>query len=467
MGRSAYFDERVQKQADDTIKQVVGDFTNGTCNVVGERFAGVVMAPAGAGKSFLGTTAVARAVESREGQLSTVAVGTPTNDQAYSFVDTLSDRFRELDVAFVHSQDHRLPEHVATRPNVHDIEAKDAAHHTVVVGTLDKLGDAYARDALPEFSYLVVDEAFQADGGKYFKVAGLSDRHLLIGDYGQLEPFNTMQDPGRWRGLPEDPTQTSVAVLRRNHSSCAEYKLPITRRLPPSALPVIQAFYPKHDFSSWTLPDARAARLAPAKARGGLAALDAALESMTNRGWAWLRLPSTPVLTADPLTIDVITSLVRRLKVRSLERRDEKTRGQWRHVSEDDVAVVVSHNDQKGYLRVALAAAGLADVRVDTANKLQGLQFDFVIAWHPLAGLPEGDAFHLEPGRLCVMLTRHRHGCIVVGRRSDPDLVDELPPAGETWIGHDSDPVLDGWMAHSLVFASLGNFAVDLGSDDR
>lgn len=100
-------------------------------------------------------------------------------------------------------------------------------------------------------------------------------------------------------------------------------------------------------------------------------------------------------------------------------------------------------------------------VRVDTANKLQGLEFDLVVAWHPLAGLPDADGFHLDPGRLCVMLTRHRHACIVVGRAADADLVDGVPSDNEVWLGHDSDPVLDGWFTHRLVFERLEHIAID------
>jgi hypothetical protein len=459
---SSFFDAAVARAADKTIGDISSAFVSSSCNLANGRFAGIVMAPAGAGKSYLGASVVADAIESSNGQPCTIAVATPTNDQAFSFADTLTSRFSDLDVAYVHATNRRLPEDLAARANLHDIEAAEARAHPVIVGTLDKLGDAFARGTLPEFGYLLIDEAFQADGSKYFKVGGLADRHMLIGDYGQLEPFTTMQDPGRWRGLPEDPTQTAVSVLERNHPGVTRYKLPITRRLPPSALPVVRSFYPNHDFSAWTKPDARGARLQPSRRRNRGAAIDAALDRMASRGWSWVRLPDTPVVTADPLTIGVITDLVRQGLARGLELRDEKTRGRWRTANEDDIAVVVSHNDQKDYLRVALRAAGLEGVRVDTANKLQGLQFEFVVAWHPLAGLPEGDAFHLEPGRLCVMLTRHRHGCVVVGRGADPDLVDELPRAGETWIGHDADPVLDGWMAHRLVFEALDPFAVDV-----
>jgi hypothetical protein len=103
-------------------------------------------------------------------------------------------------------------------------------------------------------------------------------------------------------------------------------------------------------------------------------------------------------------------------------------------------------------------------VVVETANKLQGLEFEVVVVWHPLAGLPEPDAFHLDPGRLCVLLTRHRHACLVVGRAGDQELLeDQPPPPTPAYLGCDPDPVLDGWEVHRQVFAALEPFRVALG----
>lgn len=128
----------------------------------------------------------------------------------------------------------------------------------------------------------------------------------------------------------------------------------------------------------------------------------------------------------------------------------------------DRVAVGVSHNDQKDCLRAELDAAGLDAVKVETANKLQGLQFEVVVAWHPLAGLPDPEWFHLDPGRLCVLMTRHRQACIVVGRASDRRLVEGMPPSTPAFLGWDPDPVLDGWAAHQAVFAGLEPHRVSL-----
>jgi hypothetical protein len=127
------------------------------------------------------------------------------------------------------------------------------------------------------------------------------------------------------------------------------------------------------------------------------------------------------------------------------------------------VAVGVCHNDQKDLLRVALAARGLSGVVVETANKLQGLEFEVVVVWHPLAGLPEPDAFHLDPGRLCVLLTRHRQACVVVGRTGDEELLEgQLPPPTPAYLGWDPDPVLDGWEIHGQVFGALAPVRVTL-----
>jgi hypothetical protein len=128
---------------------------------------------------------------------------------------------------------------------------------------------------------------------------------------------------------------------------------------------------------------------------------------------------------------------------------------EWQELRPERVAIGVSHNDQKDILRSCLDEMGHRNVVVETANKLQGLEFDMVIAWHPLAGLPDADEFHLDPGRLCVLLTRHRHACVVVGRMSDRRLLDEIPPSTRAYIGWDPDPVYQGWQIHEAVFAAL------------
>ncbi len=160
------------------------------------------------------------------------------------------------------------------------------------------------------------------------------------------------------------------------------------------------------------------------------------------------------MLTADPATAGVIVDLVTRLLARGARATCENRTG-FEALRPTDVAVGVSHNDQKDLLRALLDHAGLQSIVVDTANRLQGLTYEVIVAWHPLAGAAVTDAFHLDPGRLCVLLTRHRQACIVVGRDTDRALLDGVPPATPGYLGWDPDPVLDGWDAHESVFNLL------------
>ena len=89
-------------------------------------------------------------------------------------------------------------------------------------------------------------------------------------------------------------------------------------------------------------------------------------------------------------------------------------------------------------------------------NPAQGLEFSTVFYWHSLSGLAIADPFHLDPGRTCVGLTRHRHACVIVGREGgDRDLLRGFPPATPAFVDWDSDPLLDGWDAHRQIYAGL------------
>lgn len=411
----------------------------------------VVSAPAGAGKTGFVVEAVA-AARRREMR---VAVGTPTNEQAFSLVRRLAESNRRQTVTFVPASTVSLPPVTAQLPNVRQVKAAQTNDAEVIVGTLNKLGDAFSRGDLAEVDALFVDESYQADSSKYFAVGGVASLHMLVGDGGQLSPFSTIDDPNYWRGLPEDPLQTAVGVLLRNHPGTPVHQLPITRRLDSRAAAVAQAFYPDLQFSAAVLPGVRELSLSRAMTispRGRL--IDGALDRAATNGWAHIELPTAPVLTADPEILDLITSLVDRLIQRGPRVRCEM-QPQWRPLPGNRLAVGVSHNDQKDILRSRLDSMGHVEVVVETANKLQGLEFDLVIAWHPLAGLPDADEFHLDAGRLCVLLTRHRHACILIGRASDRELLDAIPPASPAYLGFNPDPLYQGWEAHEAVFTAM------------
>ncbi len=125
----------------------------------------------------------------------------------------------------------------------------------------------------------------------------------------------------------------------------------------------------------------------------------------------------------------------------------------------DRVAVGTTHRDQAAAVRAALAGTAAGPVTVDTANRLQGREFDVTVVLHPLSGRPDATAFHLETGRLCVLASRHRHACVVVCRAGVPELLDAHPSAEPVQLGA-AVSFPDGWEAHQAVLAHLAQHRV-------
>ncbi len=430
----------VVTKADAAVNEVVSRFMAGKDRAI------VARAPAGAGKSSLVRAVVGRAAGKKE-----MFVSAPTNAQIGDLVEGLARSNPTLDLVVLHAHGQNPSDRFRAFPKVRcTTDADDANGAPIVLATLDKL--SYSADKLSPRDALIIDEAYQADSSKYFHVSGLAKRQLLVGDSGQLSPFTTV-DAGLWRGLAEDPLQTAVGVLLRNHPTTPVVPLPITRRLPPSAATLARHFYPGLPFDAATSAGDRAWRLAAGKGKAA-AVLDKTLDEAASAGWAHLVLPDEPVLVSDPAAVEAIVALLVRLFERQPRVRCEKT-PTLHALLPKQVAIAVSHTLQRDMLRSALDEADLEDVVVDTANRLQGLEFEVVVAWHPLAGLPDVDDFHLDPGRLCVMLTRHRHACIVVGRASDAALLDGVAPPAPAFLGYEEEPLLDGWEAHRAVLEYL------------
>lgn len=108
----------------------------------------------------------------------------------------------------------------------------------------------------------------------------------------------------------------------------------------------------------------------------------------------------------------------------------------------------------------ALLRRKITGVLVETANRLQGREFDVVIVWHPLSGRTDAASFHLDVGRLCVLLTRHRHACIVVSRSGTLDLLEKSIPLGDGNLHQTNDRTITGWEAHLQVLDHLQNYEV-------
>jgi len=207
-----------------------------------------------------------------------------------------------------------------------------------------------------------------------------------MGDSGQLAPFSPVSNANQWRDLDHDPVQSAVDVLLRHHPSTHVERLPVTRRLSPSAARVAKSIYPGHEFKAAVLPGVRALVLDSGPGDD----IDEVLEHAAATGWAHLELPVSAVLRSDPRAcsciVDIVARLLERTPTVQRERKREPT-----PLEPGDIAIAVTHNEQKYALQRALDDAGLSGITVNAANKLQGLTFEVVVACDPLAGLADAD----------------------------------------------------------------------------
>jgi hypothetical protein len=236
----------------------------------------------------------------------------------------------------------------------------------------------------------------------------------------------------------------------------------VSWRLPASAAPLVSdAFYPYTPFRSGTGPGERQLTFAvPSDGSGPDRVIDEAAES----GWGLLELPARYTPRTDPEAVRAVAAVVGRL----LERRGTavselpQALGSARAggnpgadrtpLTADRIAVGTAHRDQAAVVRAALAELGVTGVTVDTANRLQGREFDVTVVLHPLSGRPDATAFHLETGRLCVLASRHRHACIVVCRAGVSELLDDHPSTEPVQLGV-TVKFPDGWEAMMSTWA--------------
>ncbi|BCJ58322.1 AAA domain-containing protein [Micromonospora endophytica] len=428
-------------EAERVITAVLADLRSGDHRGV------VVDSPPGAGKSTL----VVRAAVELAGAGEPLMIIAQTNEQVDDLIDRLARKAPELRVGRLSASDYRPSARVKAHGQVR-VAAKvtDLAASAVVVGTAAK----WATVTEGCWPWAIADEAYQMRSDALLRVAGRFERALFVGDPGQLDPFSTVE-VGRWAGLSWDPMQSAVAVLLRHNPQLPVHRLPVSWRLPASAAPVVsRAFYPFTEFRAGTVATERALRLTAA---GPGDAVDQAVELATETGWALYELPARHTLRTDAEAAAACAALALRVLARGAVAHCEQA-PDGAPVGADRIAVGAAHRDQVAAIRAHLGPAG-ADVTVDTANRLQGREYDVTIVLHPLSGRRDATAFHLESGRLCVLASRHRQACVVVARAGIGELLDAHPSTEAPQL---DVPVKfpDGWEANQAILAHLAQRAV-------
>ena len=430
-------------EAERTVLAVLADLRAGAARGV------VVDSPPGAGKSTL----VVRAARELAGAGEPVMLVAQTNEQVDDLVDRLATADPNLLVGRLAPEDYRPPSRVQTHGNVR-VGAKVADLGSVAV--IASTSAIWSFVDGQTWRWAIIDEAYQMRSDMLLRVAPRFERALFVGDPGQLDPFSTIEIP-RWTGLTWDPMQNAVSVLLAHNPDVPQHRLPVSWRLPPSAAPVVSAaFYPFTPFVAGTAPGER--RLGFTTRGFGGGAVDRALETAVETGWALYELPARHTVRTDSEAVAACCALALRLLERGAVAYSPDRSPTGDPVTPSRIAIGTAHRDQAAAIRSALAGRA-PGITVDTANRLQGREYDVAIVLHPLSGRLDATAFHLETGRLCVLTSRHRHACIVVARAGIQELLDAHP---STEPVHLNVPVKfpDGWEANQSILTHLTQYKV-------
>ncbi|MEU1667072.1 AAA domain-containing protein [Streptomyces sparsogenes] len=412
----------------------------------------VVDSPPGAGKSTL----VARAADALAQSSAPCAVIAQTNSQVDHLVRRFARHHPHLRTARLTGTEHTVPGDLQAHPGIRIGTRIENLEKTadVIVGTAMKWATVTDR----RWPWAIIDEAYQMRSDMLLWTAGLFDRALFVGDPGQLDPFSAVETD-RFQGLSHDPMNSAVAVLLANNRDLPVHSLPVSWRLPPSAVPLISdAFYP---FTPFHTGSREADRTLTFPITGMRTPTDEVIEHAARTGWALFELPARITGQHDAEAFQAVLGIAERLLARrAITTCEENPQG---HVLlPGDIAIGTAHRSQAHHIRALLARQypQLHGITVDTANRLQGCEFRVTIVLHPLSGRGDASAFHLEAGRLCVLTSRHRHACIVVARAGIAELLDAHPSNDPVHPGAASK-VADGWEANHAVLAHLAQHTID------
>jgi hypothetical protein len=402
-------------------------------------------APPGAGKTgAVERLALLSAAHLRERCM----IATQTNRQAIELAERLARARPGLPLVLLHREGLALPASFG-RPGGPARATRAGALPAgpcVVVANATKWSTLDG--ATERFDALLVDEAYQLADVLFHQIANLARRYVLVGDPGQIAPVVTCRVE-RWAADPAGPHVASPAALRARHPGVPRLALPVTRRLVPDTVRFVQpSFYPALPFRALSAPGERSLRLG----RAGAGPLDGPLDRVAaGASLVLAELPEGPGGEVDEGLARALVATLERLFEREPWLRDERG---GRPLAPDDVGVVCANVAQVHAVAERLREPFASRVLVETADRFQGLERAFMLAHHPLSGRLDPRGFHLDAGRLCVMLSRHRVACVVLARAGVGARLDALPARGERVLGGD-DPVYRGYVAHRALLERL------------
>jgi hypothetical protein len=270
----------------------------------------------------------------------------------------------------------------------------------------------------PRIDIALVDEAWQMAMASFIPILRHCDRFVMIGDPGQIAPVIKVQT-ARWDLSRAAPHRAAPAVLIESMGLRA-MQLPATWRLPKETAELVQGFY-DFPFESAALAGERAIRFAERSKARKPDPLDDALDSLERRSISslYVPMPSRGVPPADDPEVAAacVGVIARAIERKATALTMDRSEGGSDTLRPADIGIAVTHKVLMQRIAAMLDSADIRGIKVDTAERWQGLERKLMVIVHPLSSTPDPSFdFDLGTGRLCVMASRHQHGLVVVSR---------------------------------------------------
>jgi hypothetical protein len=410
----------------------------------------LIDSPPGAGKTWTGIRIAATAW----GLLGeNVMVACWTNRQAIDFAVRLAEEFTKVPVQLFIREDLAivLPERARDLRNLTVVHrAPDLGSQGVAVSNASKW---VAYPIEHRYEWLLVDEAYQLPDYRFQQLVGMADRYVLVGDPGQIPPL-VRADTSPWGTDEAGPQMPCPRALVARHPDVDTRQLPVSWRLPTDSAEIVRSSFYSFDFTSGDPEGRRRLQLEKGDGHVSDQVIDALAHTRTSLVAALLEEEAVGTEVDSEIAM-----FMARTVARLLERRAVVTDGEdvlpleARHVG-----IATAHRAQVAEIDSCLRSVGLATgpdgAVVETPERWQGLERPVMLVQHPLAGLGQASSFDLERGRLCVMLSRHRYACLLVGRQGIDRTIDMHAHSGERFAGMPDEEYL-GWHAHHEIWTRL------------
>jgi hypothetical protein len=257
---------------------------------------------------------------------------------------------------------------------------------------------------------LLIDEAWQCTWMDMVSLGNVAEQFCLVGDPGQIPPIIT-SDTSRYRTMRVNPAAPAPeALIAQRPADVSLFRFESTKRLRPLTAGVIAPLYPFRFHSD-----------AP-----GATALSADGDVLPEIRRVDVEEPRSPLdERAIAAMADAVVELAGQVTVS--DRRGDRPA---------DVLAMVAHRNQRTAIMSAISGRLTIEQRarviVDTFDSVQGLEAGCAVVLDPMFGQWDLNDHSMEPGRLCVALSRHTAHLTFVTSPSVDAAVSDLNDRGGT-----------------------------------